>query len=83
MQNGYVERFNRTFREDNLDAYMFNSISQFQIVADKWCEDYNKNHPHDSLNKMSPREFGKRSQDSLGLTPKSLVWCIFSNYRLS
>ncbi len=70
MQNGYVERFNRTFKEDILDAYLFSSISQFQIIADKWREDYNDNHPHDSLGKMSPNEYGKREQPSLGLTPK-------------
>lgn len=62
MQNGYVERFNRTFREDVLDAYMFSSISQFDIVANKWSDDYNDNHPHHSLGKQSPREFGKRRQ---------------------
>ena len=60
MQNGYVERFNRTFREDVLDAYLFSSISQFDIIANKWSEDYNDNHPHDSLEKQSPRECGKR-----------------------
>jgi putative transposase len=60
MENGYVERFNRTFREDVLGAYLFSSISQFQIIADNWSEDYNDNHPHGSLGKMSPREFGNR-----------------------
>jgi putative transposase len=71
MENGYVERFNRTFREDVLGAYLFSSISQFQIIADNWSEDYNDNHPHGSLGKMSPREFGNRRQHSLGLSPKS------------
>ncbi|WP_240531761.1 IS3 family transposase, partial [Maribacter sp. 4G9] len=28
MQNGYIERFNRFFREDILDAYYFNDIYQ-------------------------------------------------------
>jgi len=62
MQNGYVERFNRTFREDVLDAYLFSSIKQFQIVADKIMDDYNDNHPHESLGGQSPREFGQRLQ---------------------
>ena len=73
MQNGYVERFNRTFREDVLDAYLFSSISQYQIIADKWSEDYNDNHPHSSLDKKSPREFAPRRQHCLGLTPNSVV----------
>ena len=68
MQNGYVERFNRTFREDILDAYLFSSIRQFQIVADKIMDDYNDNHPHKSLCGKSPREFGNRTRYS-GLKP--------------
>ncbi len=35
MQNGYVERFNRTFREDVLDAYLFSSLSQYNILAEE------------------------------------------------
>ena len=57
MQNGYIERFNRTFREDILDAYIFSSISQFNIIAEKWMTDYNDFHPHKSLGRKSPREF--------------------------
>jgi len=69
MQNGYVERFNRTFREDVLDAYLFSSISQFDIIANTWSEDYNNDHPHGSLGKKSPREYGNRNHYSVGLTP--------------
>lgn len=36
MQNGYIERFNRFFREDILDAYYFNDIHQFQKISDYW-----------------------------------------------
>ena len=67
MQNGYVERFNRTFREDVLDAYIFNSISQFNIIAEKWTEDYNNTHPHKSLGRNSPREFAGGRLPYLGL----------------
>jgi putative transposase len=70
MQNGYVERFNRTFREDILDAYLFSSVSQYNRIAERWNEDYNWYHPHDSLGKKSPREFASRQSASLaGASP--------------
>lgn len=56
-QNGYVERFNRTFREDVLDAHLFQNIYQMRELAEDFLYDYNNNHPHDSLDDMSPIEF--------------------------
>ena len=57
MQNGYCERFNRTFREDVLDAYIFESLNQLQDQAEQWREDYNNNHPHASIGNNTPIEF--------------------------
>jgi len=54
MQNGYIERFNRTFRENILDAYLFEDIVQVQILADEWMDDYNYNRPHESLGGVTP-----------------------------
>ena len=56
-KNGYIERFNRTYREDILNAYIFESISQLQIISQEWRMKYNHGHPHQSLNGMSPIEF--------------------------
>jgi putative transposase len=56
-QNAYVERFNRTFREDVPDAYLFKSIQEVNALAFEWQVEYNKNHPHKSLNGQSPRLF--------------------------
>ena len=58
-QNGYIERFNRTYREDVLDAHIFESIEQIRIKTDEFMEDYNNNHPHKSLKNMSPVKFLK------------------------
>jgi putative transposase len=60
MQNAYVERFNRTFREDVLDAYIFESIQQVRILAENWRKDYNQYHPHKSLMGMSPIRFKEK-----------------------
>ena len=40
-QNAYIKRFNRTFRTEVLDAYLFNSIEQVQAIAEDWLTQYN------------------------------------------
>lgn len=57
MQNGFCERFNKTFREDVLDAYIFENIEQARTIAQNWRDDYNHYHPHASLGDCSPIEF--------------------------
>jgi putative transposase len=57
MQNGYIERFNRTFRENILDAYLFDNIMQVQILAEEWIQDYNCNRPHQALGGKTPMEY--------------------------
>lgn len=54
MQNGYIERFNRTYREDVLDAYLFNNIHEVKLLTEEWMKDYNQLHPHTSLKGYSP-----------------------------
>jgi putative transposase len=58
-QNGFIERFNRTYREDVLDLNIFENIGQVRDKTETFREDYNNNHPHDSLGDMSPIEFLK------------------------
>jgi putative transposase len=42
QQNGFIERFNGTFRREFLDAYLFESISQVREMAWFWQMDYNE-----------------------------------------
>lgn len=41
-QNGHVERFNRTLREDILDRYHFNSMANLQQLSNARIWDYKK-----------------------------------------
>ena len=41
MQNGFVERFNRSYREDILDAYLFTSIEELSNLTWEFQQDYN------------------------------------------
>lgn len=38
-QNAYIERFNRTYREEILDMYLFRSIAHVQAITDKWLQE--------------------------------------------
>lgn len=44
-----MERFNRTFREEVLDVYLFEDLEQAQDMANDWLRGYNEQRPHESL----------------------------------
>lgn len=62
MQNGYIERLNRTYREDVLDAYLFESLEQVRIISDEWMDQYNHFHPHQSLNGLAPVTYARQEK---------------------
>jgi len=73
MQNGYIERFNRFYREDVLDAFWFTDLHQLRKLTHKWMEDYNNNHPHKSLGDKTPREFKSRFGKDFKIFSKSAL----------
>lgn len=56
-QNGFIERFNRTFREEVLSMNLFHTLEQVADVAHEWMYIYNHKRPHRSLKRLSPRAF--------------------------
>ncbi|MCF3519479.1 integrase core domain-containing protein [Stenotrophomonas maltophilia] len=59
-KNAFVERFNRSFRTEVLDACLFNAVSEVQGAADHWLTDYNEFRPHESLGDVPPAVFKPR-----------------------
>jgi len=57
MQNGYIERFNRLYREAVLDAYLFFDLYQVRQLTDEWMEEYNYRRPHEGLDNLTPNEW--------------------------
>jgi len=64
MQNAYIERFNKTYRGDILDAYLFENLEQVRILSDEWMHSYNNEIPHGSLNDLTPGEYAKKAVNS-------------------
>lgn len=56
-QNSLIERFNRTFRQDVLDSYMFESLTEARKYAQAWAWMYNNVRPHSMLGYFTPNEF--------------------------
>lgn len=54
QQNGFVERFNGSFRREFLSAYLFETLPQVREMAWVWMLDYNDERPHESLGGLPP-----------------------------
>lgn len=67
-QNAYIERFNRTFREEVLDPHLFARLDDVREAAHWWMIEYNELRPHDSLGDQTPAEV--RQQSAEGSTSK-------------
>ncbi len=53
-QNAYVERFNRTFREDVLSMNAFGNLDEVRDVSTRWQYDYNNHRPHSAIGRVPP-----------------------------
>ena len=56
-QNAYIERFNRTYRTEVLNAHVFESIAELRAMTETWLRIYNSERPHDSLGRVPPLTF--------------------------
>ena len=66
--NAYIERFNRTFRHEVLDAYGFESLRQVREITRHWITEYNEERPHDSLGRIPPAMFRRQINQATNST---------------
>jgi putative transposase len=61
MQNGFVESFNGSFRDECLNETLFSTLVQARHHITEWKEDYNRNRPHSSLGNLTPTEYAVKT----------------------
>jgi putative transposase len=55
--NAFIERFNRTYREEVLNNYLFEDLDQVREITYDWLIAYNERRPHDALGGLPPTVF--------------------------
>jgi transposase InsO family protein len=53
-ENGYVESFNGKLRDELLNAEVFNTLREAQVLIEGWRQHYNRIRPHSSLGYRPP-----------------------------
>ena len=59
-QNVYIERCNRSFRDELLDPYLFTALGQVREMSAAWMISYKEERPHNSLGQIPPAEFRRQ-----------------------
>ena len=57
MQNGFIESFNGSFRDECLNLHWFLSLRDAREKIESWREDYNRARPHSALGNLTPKQY--------------------------
>ena len=56
-QKAFIERFNRSYHAEVLDAYLFESLAEARALPERWFVSYNQEGPHQRLSRVPPLMF--------------------------
>ncbi|WP_345200709.1 integrase core domain-containing protein [Chryseobacterium ginsengisoli] len=63
-QNAFIERFNRSYRTEVLDARIFNNLVEVREISAECTKHYNQDRPHESLQNLSPMQYLLKKENS-------------------
>ena len=59
-QNAFIERFNRTYRNEVLNLYLFRNLDEVREITSRWLVEYNEQRPHDALGGLPPCDYANQ-----------------------
>lgn len=65
MQNAYIERFNKSYRNGVLNACLFENLEDVREQTAQWVFDYNHHRPHASLGNIPPVTYREKNSKNL------------------
>jgi putative transposase len=64
-----IERFNRTYRHEVLNAYLFENLREVREITESWITIYNEERPNRSLGRIPPRDYRAQAENNtLGMS---------------
>ena len=55
-QNAFIERFNKSYRNEVLDTWLFRTLDEVREITWAWMLEYNEERDHDGLDGLTPVE---------------------------
>jgi putative transposase len=81
QQNGYIESFNGSLRDECLNEEIFDSLADARRILGLWRYDYNNVRPHSSLGNQTPAEARQTLEQSDGSAPGALATTETDHYQ--
>jgi transposase InsO family protein len=68
QQNGYVERFNGSMRDELLNRESIRTLTEARVLIGNWVDHYNTGRPHSGLKMRTPAAFAAYCERHLATT---------------
>ena len=82
QQNGYIESFNGSLRDECLNEETFDSLADARRKLALWRYDDNNVRPHSSLGNKTPEKARRALEQSEGSAPRALAQTETDRYQI-